>query len=111
MCVRERPSGSTDGVSASVGKGLEEHGLEEAAVAERLDEAVTAAFVLEDFDAAAAGDAVGVDEVEGIVGADMDLVAGLAGSVGEDVEEIKGCGASVHCMMEGLDLVWPSGVS
>ena len=44
----------------SVRESLEEHWLEEAPVAKGLDQAVTASFVLEDLDATAAGDALGV---------------------------------------------------
>ncbi len=89
---------------------MQEHWLEQASIAKRLDQAVAASLVLEDLDAAAAGDAVGVEQVEGIVGADVDLVPGLAWGGWEDVEEIEGRGTTIHCLVQGVDLLRPARV-
>jgi len=69
---------------------LQEHWLKQASIAKRFDQTMAASLVLEDLDAAAAGDAPGVEQVEGVVGADVDLVLSLAGGGWEDVEEVKG---------------------
>jgi hypothetical protein len=87
-------SGSSRGrggrVNAPVRKCLEEHWLEQTSIAQGLDQAVAASLVFEDLDAATAGDAAGVDQVKGIIGADVHLVPGPAWGVWEDVEEVKG---------------------
>jgi hypothetical protein len=80
-----------------VRESLEEHWFEEAPVAECPDQKVAASLVLEDFHAAAAGDALGVEEVERVIVADVDLVAGLASRDWEGVEEIEGGGTAVGC--------------
>ena len=57
---------------------MQQHRLEQAAIPKRLDQSMAASFMLDDLDAGAIGDAVRVNEVEGIVGADVDLVLGLS---------------------------------
>ena len=108
--ARGRYGGET---RAPVRESLEKHWFEEAAVAKRFDQKVAPSLVLEDFDAAAAGDALGVEEVEGIVGADVDLVSGLARGSREDVEEIQSHGTAIGCtcLVQGVDLLGPARVS
>jgi len=66
------------GVGGLIRERLEEHGLEQSPISQRLDQAVTASVVLEDLDATAISNPSGVDEVKGIVGAHMDLIPGLS---------------------------------
>ena len=83
-------------VTASIRECLQEHRLEEASIAQGLDQTVAASLVLEDLDAAVAGDAPGVEQVEGIFGADVDLVPSLAAVGWEDVKEVEGCFTTIR---------------
>jgi len=85
--------------------------LEETPIAEGLDQKVAASIVLEDLHAATAGDASGMQEVQGIVGADVDLVSGFAGGDRKDVAEIEGRGTAISRLMEGVDLLRPARIA
>jgi hypothetical protein len=87
---------------------LQEHWLEQTAIPQRLDQAMAASLVFEDLDAAAAGDAAGVDQVKGIIGANVDLVPSLAGGGWENVEEVKGRFTTIRRLMQSVDLLRPA---